>query len=179
MWEAVVGFPALTAAEPGERDSSPMGDTELLHELLCVGGIGAGEQVDGLAHPHPVRQAGVLQLAADLLPQPLCAAYRIETGHPDLSGVRPPQALESLDGGGLPSAIRADQADHLTGEHVEVETVDHDPSAVRLGQAAHTDDSVVRGGVFRSVLTAEVGLDRGPLRGNPSVDWFMHRTRHS
>ena len=75
----------LPAAQPCERGPASVRQPELLQEPVTVGRPATGEQVDGLGDPEPVGQAGVLQLAADLLPQPVGVPDRVESKDPDLA----------------------------------------------------------------------------------------------
>jgi hypothetical protein len=48
-------------------------------------------------------------------------------------------ALEDLDGGGLPRAVRAEEADHLAPLHAERQPADCFHVPVALAQLAHLD----------------------------------------
>ena len=59
----------------------------------------------------------------------------------DGAGVGADEAEEDADGGGLPRAVRAEEAVHLAGLHLEVEAVEGDDRAEGLAQAGHGDGS--------------------------------------
>ncbi len=85
---------------------------------------------------------------------------RVEPEHPYVAGVGTPQPLQALDRGGLAGAVGADQADHLAGADVEVEVVDDDPAAVRLGEPPHRHHAPKGGGVGCSARWLRQGHSR-------------------
>ncbi len=123
-----------------------MCQAELLQQPVTVGRPATREQRHGLRDPEPVGQAGALQLAADLLPQPIGVPHWIQAQHPDLTRILATQPLENLDRGGLAGTIRTDQTEDLPVIHDEIEVVDHDPAVVRLGQSADGDDRINHAG---------------------------------
>ena len=130
----------LAAGHTGERRVAPGGQPEPLQQLVPVPGTFSREQRDGFVDAQPVGQGGVLQLAAEHGAQSLGVAHRITAEHAQHAGVGPAQSLDAFDGGGLAGTVRADQADHLAGAHVEVESVDDDPLAVGLAEPSDGDD---------------------------------------
>jgi len=52
------------------------------------------------------------------------------------------EAEADADGGGLACAVRAEEAVHLTGGHLEIEAVEGVHASVALGEAARADHSV-------------------------------------
>jgi hypothetical protein len=58
-------------------------------------------------------QVGFLQLHAHPLAQCLPVGLRVQPEHPDAPRVGPPQAVHALDGGGLASAVRAENPEDL------------------------------------------------------------------
>ena len=93
---------------------------ELLKQLAAVAGTARAEQVECLGHPQPVRQRGILELAAHQWPQLPGLGHRVEAEYPQLPGIGLAQPLDALDWRGLASAVGADQADDLTSGDVEV-----------------------------------------------------------
>ena len=136
---------ALAAAHSSERVLEPVGEPESFEQGTCVSRVGSSEQVHSLRYPHAVGQCGVLQLAADQGAEQGCVRARIQAENSDASGVRRAQALKALDGRGLASTVRADEAKDLTGGHGQIEVVDDSATPVGLGQPADFDYDVRRG----------------------------------
>src|SRR5947199_234584 len=73
------------------------------------------EQLERLAHPQPVRQRGLLELAAYQRPQLGGLRRRVEAEHAQPPGVGLAQPLDAFDGGRLAGPVSADQSDDLAG----------------------------------------------------------------
>ena len=89
----------LAAAQARERGPASVRQPELLQQPVTVGRPATGEQVDRLGDPEPVRQAGALQLAADLLSQPVGVPDRVQAQAP---GPHPSPGA-AVPGGSRPS----------------------------------------------------------------------------
>jgi len=126
----------LSPAERGERRPAPLRQPEPPEQLTAVLRPQGGEQLDRLGHPEPVRQRGVLQLAADERPQLRGLGDGVVAQHAKAAGVRPAEPLDALDCGRLPGTVRARQADDLAGADIEVQAVHDDPGPVRFAQTA-------------------------------------------
>ena len=135
-----------------------MRQPELLQQPVTVGRPATGEQVDCLGDPEPVGQPGALQLAADLLSQPVGVPDRVQAQHPDLTRVLAPQPLEDLDRRGLAGTVGADETEDLAVMDGEVEVVDDGPAVVSLGEPADGDDRLGRAG--RDVVMFMAPFDR-------------------
>ena len=84
-----------------------------LEQLVPVGrpAVEGGVQVERLPHLDLVLQVGFLQLHAHPLAQCVPVGLRVQPEHPDAPRVGPPQAGHALYGGGLASAVRAEDAE--------------------------------------------------------------------
>jgi hypothetical protein len=80
-----------------------------------------------------------LQDHADPGPPALVARRRVGPQHADLTGRADPEALQDLDGGGLPGAVRPEQDQYLTPGGGEVDSVQHIHRPVSHPQAADLD----------------------------------------
>ena len=65
---------------------------------------------------------------------------RIESEHPDGAGARVAVALEDLDGGRLPGAIRPKEGEHLATGHGKSDALEDLTVEVRLPQTFDLDD---------------------------------------
>ena len=72
-------------------------------------------------------------------PPVLVGVRRVLAEHRHLAGGADPEALQDLDRGGLARAVRPEQADHLAGADVEVDTGEHVVVAVAHPQVADLD----------------------------------------
>jgi hypothetical protein len=75
-------------------------------------------------------------------------ARRIEAHHPRSTRGRLGETQEHQDGRRLARAVLAKQAEDLAGSHLEVEVIDGDQIAVRLGQALGADDAGIGPGLL-------------------------------
>ena len=99
-----------------------------------------GEQLERLPDPDPVRQGGVLQLAAEPVPQLRGFILRVDPEHahpPPVPGTKP---LQALNGAGLARPVRSEQGEDLTPLHREGHVVHRDRRSVALGQPIHLDN---------------------------------------
>ena len=83
--------------------------------------------------------------------RPACtAAHRSCTEDRDLAGVRPGQAQQHVDGGGLAGPVGSEERHHLAGCDLQVDPADGVDVPEALVQAGHPDRSAIRVGLALS-----------------------------
>src|SRR5206468_7664547 len=113
-------------AEERERvDPAPIEQREEIHDLLREEVLGKG---------------ALLQLHADPLLHTGRVFADIHAGDERGAAVRLAQALEDLDGGRLPRAVRSEEREDLTLRDIEADSVDRRDLTVALAKLAHRDD---------------------------------------
>ena len=89
-----------------------------------------------------------------------------------LARVRPRQADEHVDGGGLAGAVRTEKAKQLAAVHVEIQSLDRLHLAEPLAQAAHADgEPVVR--VCRHPPSPVCPCRLPPFPAAAAVPWYL------
>jgi len=134
--------PLLLAAGQLPVPGVPLpGQPEKIEQRQAVrrGAVEAGVEVDRLGDGELVGQRALLQLDADLFPQPGAAPLGVHSQHADQSAVGPAQAHGALHGGGLPGAVAAEDPEDLTLFHGEAHIVDGDLLAVPLVDVLNVD----------------------------------------
>ena len=104
----------------------------------------AAPGVDELGHPGLPREPALLQDHPGPLAELGRLSRRIEAEDADRAAGRRPEALQDLQRGGLPRAVRAEQAEHLAVADVEVHAPQHLGRAVALPQVTNLDREAVR-----------------------------------
>src|SRR5690606_36971843 len=94
--------------------------------------VETAEELEGLVHRDLLGELGLVQLDAEALAQVMGMAAPAEAEHFDLSGIGRGEPLTDLDGGGLPRAVRAEEAKAFTGVDGKVEAVHRHYVAVVL-----------------------------------------------
>jgi len=99
------------------------------------------KQGERLTHREFVGELGFLQLNTEPFAQrpPLGALAPGRTEDLDGAAVGRREALENLDGGGLPRPVRAEQPETLAGADREIETGNGNDVTEALGEGATTD----------------------------------------
>ena len=116
----------LAAGESAIRGSGRFGQAQRVQQPLRVervGGVG-GHQLQHLAGPGRGIAAAALQHHTDAWPQPRVVGDRIEPEHLDGAGIGADESLAHLHRGGFAGAVGAEQRQHLSGVHLEVELGD-------------------------------------------------------
>ena len=99
-----------------------------------------GPQINGLPDLDPLLELRLLMLDPDSILKRRGVSSRIEAQHRNRSAVRPPQAFHTLHRGGLPRAVRTDQAKDLTLVNLEGYIVHGDGGPVALSQMGDRND---------------------------------------
>jgi len=86
------------------------------------------------------RQRRLLELGTDQAAEPPGVTVGIEPQHADPSGIGLAESLEDLHGGGLPGAVRAEDAEDLALGDLERDVPHRHGVAVALGQVLDLDD---------------------------------------
>ena len=118
-----------------------IGEPDEFEQFVRIGGIVVvgGRESQGLGRAHASGDSAVLQHHADVGNESPVVGDGIEPEHPHRSGGRASVALERLDRGGLPGAIRAEQCGDASRFGGERQPVDRDPVAVADDQIADLD----------------------------------------
>ena len=104
-----------------EKESLAVGASGMSAAMWLAGG--RGDQAEG----------------ADPLAELCRLGHRVEPEHSDRAAIRMAQALEAFDGGRLPSAVRAEDAEDLALLDAERQVIDGRCVAVGLAQLIHCD----------------------------------------
>ena len=132
----------LAARERHEPRVAFLAQPELIDEPIAVDRMTIERRPErhGLANFDALLQLRRLQLHADAFLQRVHIASGIESQHRDAAAIDAPQALDALHRRRLARAVRADQAEDLSGVHVERHVVDGDRRSVHLADAGHAHD---------------------------------------
>ena len=114
----------LSARQRAERLAPQRVEPPLRHRVARDAPV--GEQSDGLAHTHPLRQVRVLELAPDTGGERAPLPLRIAPEQPHRAGIRTTEALGALDQRRLAGAVEAEDAEDLALGDREVDAVDRD-----------------------------------------------------
>ena len=101
----------------------------------------SSEKVDDLAAGEVGPERDVAGNVGQAAVQGLDVVPRVAAQEGDGAGVGADEAEEDADGGGLPCAVRAEEAVHLAGLHLEVEAVESDGRSEGLAQTGYGDGS--------------------------------------
>ena len=129
---------ALPARERAERLPPQRVESPLAHRVPRHAPV--GEQLDGLADTHPLRQVRVLQLAADTGGERAALASGIAAEEPDRAAIRTAEPLGALDHRRLARAVEPQDAEDLAFVDGQVDAVDGDDVAVPLAELLHLED---------------------------------------
>ena len=102
------------------------------------------------------------------------ATLRVEAEHGHRAAVGPAEALQDLDGGGLPGAVGAEQAEQLAAPHREGDAAQHLGGAVAPPEVADLDEVV--GGRRRRPRRRRSGAS---MRGHGAIVRRIGRRRAS
>src|SRR5690606_36684627 len=94
--------------------------------------VETAEELEGLVHRDLLGELGLLQVDPEALAQVTGMAAPAEAEHFDLAGIGRGEPLADLDGGGLPRAVRTEEAKAFTGVDGKVEAVHRHYVAVVL-----------------------------------------------
>lgn len=96
-----------------------------------------GEESDRFLDPHACGQCRVLQLAAHEPPHRGQLRSRIKTEDRDITGIRAPEPLEALHGGGLARPVGSEDPDDLSPRDLQRNIPDRDHVAIRFDQRTY------------------------------------------
>src|SRR5205823_10075281 len=99
-------------------------------------------------------QAAVLENDANFRPKTRALVPRVKIEHADLAGIRPPVALEDLDGRGLAGSVRAEQAEDLARLDGQRQAVERAHGAIAFAEPGDFDGWARRHerGAYRGTL---------------------------
>ena len=137
----------LTAGEAPELGVALVLQVEHGEEFLDVGRVvvEAREERERLMDGELVVKPGLLELYAHVFADELRTGLRVDAEDANVTAVGAVQARDGLNGGGLPGAVGAEDAEDLAGRHGEGEILDGRLGAVR----------------FSELCTSTTGLDMG------------------
>ena len=137
---------AHAAAERLHQLVAGVGEVEPLEQLVAApAGLGLRQAVQAADHlevqpgGHQPVDRGLLGGDTDAPAHLVAGLHHVEAGHRGRPLRRLRQRGEDADGRGLAGAVVAEQAEHLTGRHVEVEVAQRPQVAELLAQAAGSD----------------------------------------
>ena len=139
--------PALAAAVTSDRPVQQLGQTERLGELTDAAaghrGVGAPEsRMDVEVAPPGERAVDDRFLEDDAADAPGCErlARNVVAGHACAAAREGDRRGEHADGGRLARSVRAEEAKHFPGRHLEIDALHGvDAAGVGLPQLAHAD----------------------------------------
>jgi hypothetical protein len=102
----------------------------------------AREERERLADGDLVVKPGLLELHAHVFADQLRLSLRVDAEDADVTAVGVAQARDALDGGGLPGAVGAEDAEDLAGRHDKGDIRHGHLLAIGFPEVLHLDDGI-------------------------------------